>query len=73
MRRLLLLLFLFTSTVIAYDKEVLLLHSYNKGLKWSDGISEGVNEVFSNYPEFEVTTEYMDSKKLITQDIFIRF
>jgi len=64
------LLFIFVSIGAAYDKEILLLHSYNKGLKWSDGISKGVNEVFSNYPEFEVTTEYMDSKKIDSSEYF---
>jgi len=44
--------------------EILLLHSYNKGLKWTDGISEGVEEVLKKYPRYELTTEYMDSKKV---------
>ena len=44
--------------------EILLLHSYNKGLKWTDGISTGVEEVMKKYPHFELTTEYMDSKKI---------
>ncbi len=44
--------------------EILLLHSYNKGLKWSDGISAGVEEVMKKYPNFELTTQYMDSKKV---------
>ena len=37
--------------------EILLLHSYNKGLKWTDGISTGVEEVMKKYPHFELTTE----------------
>lgn len=44
--------------------EILLLHSYNKGLKWSDGISAGVEEVMKTHPNFELTTQYMDSKKI---------
>jgi signal transduction histidine kinase len=55
---------------LAYDKEVLLLQSYNKGLKWTDGISEGVLSVFKNHPEYEVTTEYMDSKKIDSKAYF---
>jgi hypothetical protein len=70
MIRLLLTLFLFSNIAFAYGKEILLLHSYNKGLKWSDGISKGVSEVFSNYPEFEITTEYMDSKKIDSNHYF---
>jgi signal transduction histidine kinase len=53
-----------------FDKEILLLHSYNKGLKWSDGVSQGVSEVFSNYLDYEVTTEYMDSKKIDSDAYF---
>lgn len=52
-------------SLAAYDaKEILLLHSYNKGLKWSDGMSSGVEEVMKEYPDYELTTEYMDSKKI---------
>jgi len=51
-------------------KEILLLHSYNKGLKWSDGISQGINEVLLKHPEYELTTEYMDSKKIDTKEYF---
>ncbi len=52
------------------SKEILLLHSYNKGLKWSDGISQGVESVFLKHLEYEVTTEYMDSKKIDTDEYF---
>ncbi|MDD3343490.1 MAG: ABC transporter substrate binding protein [Sulfurospirillaceae bacterium] len=45
-------------------KEILLLHSYNKGLKWSDGISRGVEAVINEHHDYELTTEYMDSKKI---------
>lgn len=48
----------------SYSNEILLLHSYNKGLKWSDGISSGIEEVMKKYPHYELTTEYMDSKKI---------
>ena len=58
-----LLIFLFCS-LFAYANEILLLHSYNKGLKWSDGISEGVEDILKKYPRYELTTEYMDSKKI---------
>ncbi|RXJ53779.1 histidine kinase [Candidatus Marinarcus aquaticus] len=50
--------------------EVLLLHSYNKGLKWSDGISEGINSVFAQNTQYEITTEYMDTKKNDTKEYF---
>lgn len=51
-----------------YSNEILLLHSYNKGLKWTDGISHGVEEVMQKHPQYELTTEYMDSKKVESED-----
>lgn len=51
-------------------KQVLLLHSYHKGLIGSDKISEGVEKVFSRNLEYELTTEYMDSKKIDTPEYF---
>jgi signal transduction histidine kinase len=50
--------------------EILLLHSYNKGLKWTDGISKGVESVFEKNSEYELTTEYMDTKKIDTPEYF---
>lgn len=62
------IILLFTSSLSA--NEILLLHSYNKGLKWTDGISEGVEEVISKHAHFELTTEYMDSKKIESEYYF---
>lgn len=53
-----------------YSKEILLLHSYNKGLKWSDGISRGVESVIKEHKDFELVTEYMDSKKHTSKEYF---
>ena len=67
--RYLILFFLILTTLFANNsKEILLLHSYNSGLKWSDGITSGVKEVFDKYPNYELTIEYMDSKKIDTKD-----
>lgn len=69
--RLFLILFIFLITsLFATENEILLLHSYNKGLKWSDGISKGVEDVFKKHPNYELTTEYMDSKKIDTKEYF---
>lgn len=66
-----LVLFMFIATcMFAKQDEILLLHSYNKGLKWSDGISKGVEDVFKKHPNFELTTEYMDSKKIDSKEYF---
>ena len=67
--RYLILFFLILTTLFANNsKEILLLHSYNSGLKWSDGITSGVKEVFDKYPNYELTIEYMDSKKIDTKE-----
>jgi signal transduction histidine kinase/ABC-type uncharacterized transport system substrate-binding protein len=67
----LILLFLLISSIFANNsKEVLLLHSYNSGLKWSDGITQGIKDIFEKYPQYELTIEYMDSKKIDSQEYF---
>lgn len=40
------------------------------GLKWTDNITLGVKEVLEKYPEYELTVEYMDSKKINTKEYF---
>lgn len=57
---------LFFYSSFLFGNEILLLHSYNKGLKWTDGISSGVEDVMKKHPEYELTTQYMDSKKTQT-------
>ena len=68
MKYLILLFLILTSLFANNSKEILLLHSYNSGLKWSDGITQGIKEVFEKYPQFELTIEYMDSKKIDTKE-----
>jgi signal transduction histidine kinase/ABC-type uncharacterized transport system substrate-binding protein len=60
--KIIIILFIYSSFL--FSNEILLLHSYNKGLKWSDGISRGVEDVMQKHPQYELTTEYMDSKKI---------
>jgi len=60
--KIIIILFIYSSFL--YSNEILLLHSYNKGLKWSDGISRGVEDIMLKHPQYELTTEYMDSKKI---------
>lgn len=44
-------------------KRVLILHSYHKGLKWTDSEDEGINAVLrTRGSQLEVHTEYMDTK-----------
>lgn len=62
MKQLIILLLLVVS-LQASSSQILLLQSYNKGLKWSDDLSKGVEDVFLKHKKYELTTEYMDSKK----------
>jgi len=55
---------------LGYGNEILLLQSYNKGLKWTDGISQGVEDIMKKHPQYELTTEYMDSKKIESENYF---
>ena len=45
------------------NKHILLLHSYNKGLRWSDDVSKGIEDVLATQPHYQLTTEYMDALK----------
>ncbi len=62
MKKIFLLLFLIYS--FCFSKEVLLLHSYHKGYKWSDDISKAIEEKFKHYDNIELTTIYMDTKRV---------
>jgi len=61
-----LVLLLFLSSII-YAKEVLLLHSYHKAYEWTDSISNSVENSLK-YHDVEITTEYMDTKRIYNKD-----
>ena len=61
-----LVLLLFLSSII-YGKEVLLLHSYHKGYEWTNSISIAIENSFK-YTDVEITTEYMDTKRIYSED-----
>lgn len=54
--------FLFANT----SKDVLLIHSYHKGYTWSDDISSAIEKNFKDNKNVELTTVYMDSKRIDT-------
>ena len=54
--------FLFANT----SKEVLVLHSYHKGYTWTDDISSQIEKNFKDNKNVELTTVYMDSKRIDT-------
>ncbi|AXH10833.1 histidine kinase [Malaciobacter halophilus] len=69
--RVLVFILLFISSIYAQpQKDILILHSYNSGLKWSDGITQGIKKVFKDELDYELTFEYMDSKKIDTKEYF---
>lgn len=70
MKCLKILIILFFYSSFLYSDEILLIHSYNKGLKWSDGISRGIEDIMLKHPQYELTTEYMDSKKIESENYF---
>jgi two-component system, cell cycle sensor histidine kinase and response regulator CckA len=46
-------------------KRVLVLHSYHKGLGWTDGITEGIESVLKKSPyPVEIFYEFMDTKRI---------
>lgn len=46
-------------------KHVLILHSYHKGLEWTDSEDNGILSVLkSRFPDIDVHTEYMDTKRI---------
>jgi two-component sensor histidine kinase/ABC-type uncharacterized transport system substrate-binding protein len=51
------------------EYRILVLHSYHRGYKWTDDISEGIEKVLkeSGVP-FKLTYEYMDTKKVFNED-----
>ena len=67
MKRYLFFLLFFITFINASDtKEVLLLHSYHKGYKWSDDISLAIEKKFAPFKNINLTTVYMDTKKIAT-------
>ena len=51
-------------TLNLFSKEVLLIHSYHKGYIWSDDISKSIEEKLKPYENIELTTVYMDTKRV---------
>ena len=51
--------------VLAHSKKqnILVLHSYHKGLSWTDNLHQGIIDGLGNHPELEIYTEYLDTKR----------
>ena len=70
--RLFLFIILLTNTCL-FAKEVLLLHSYHKGYAWSDGISKSIEKELFPYQDIELSTMYMDTKRITTDTYIDKF
>jgi hypothetical protein len=50
-------------------KHVLVLHSYNKGLTWTDSEDDGIRSVLQKHAaDIEVHTEYLDAKNVFDDE-----
>jgi len=48
-------------------KEVLILHSYHQGYKWTDDITAGIRSVLGDDDSINLQIEYMDTKRIADQ------
>ncbi|WP_324171329.1 ABC transporter substrate binding protein [Sulfurimonas sp.] len=64
--------FLFELSASVTQKDILLIHSYHRGYKWSDDISKVIDKNFDNRDDVSLTTVYMDTKKVATPLYFDR-
>ena len=72
-KQLFLLIFLASGLFALTDtKNILLVHSYHRGYKWSDDISKVFEKKYENNPKTSLTTVYMDTKKVATPTYFDR-
>lgn len=61
----------FAQTTNNHFKHILILHSYNQGLKWTDNQDRGIRSVFSNRMfDVELHTEYMNTKLIADSAYF---
>lgn len=59
-----LLLFFSISSYSIERKKILVLHSYHQGLKWTDNVNLGIQEVMDSLGnKFELDYEYLDTKR----------
>ncbi|WP_333803477.1 sensor histidine kinase [Sulfurospirillum sp.] len=54
-------------------KDILVLHSYHRGYKWSDDISKVIEKNFSDRDNIFLTTVYMDTKRVDTPEYLEEF
>ena len=52
------------TALAAEPRHVLVIHSYHKGFTWTDQIDTALRKVLGSHPEIEISSEYLDSKRL---------
>ena len=61
---------LFSASLYAQEKKVLIINSYHKGFQWSDDVLSGMEEVLYQYPEITTNILYMDSKRINSEEYY---
>ena len=74
MKKILLFLCLIVLSINAKEtKDILLIHSYHKGYKWSDDMSRVIEKNFSEKENIFLSTVYMDTKRVDTPEYLESF
>ena len=74
MKKIFLLLCLSIGVLWAQNtKDILVIHSYHKGYKWSDDISKVIEKNFSDKDDTFVSTVYMDTKRVDSPEYLEEF
>lgn len=55
------------------DEKILIIHSYHKGLAWTDGQDKGIRETLKSQENIEIFTEYLDTKRIALEKISDHF
>ena len=55
---------------LSFAKEVLMIHSYHKGYKWTDDISLEIERNFKKEDNVILSTVYMDTKNINDYDYY---
>lgn len=53
-------------------KQVLLIHSYHNGYKWTDDITRGIRDGLGGDENIDLRIEYLDTKRFPDKKAFIR-
>lgn len=56
--------------IISQNRKILILHSYHKGLKWTDEEDRGIREEIEKLPHTEIITEFLDTKRYFSDEYF---